>query len=133
MQLQCAERPGLQQGIALWQFIVVVLVAGFFALVTIKTVPLYLNELKVNTAVTEVAQKSGLSAQSDASAIRHSLQRHWDIDDIHDITPRDIGIQRSHGEGTQLSWDYDAKVHLFYNISIVIHFAGSRPMSARAG
>lgn len=123
----------LQRGVALWQFVVIVFVAGFFALIVIKTVPLYLNELKVNTAVTEVAQKSGLNGQADASAIRHSLSRHWEIDNIHDIKPRDIGIHRNGKVGTHLSWDYKARVHLFYNISIVIHFTGSKLMMARAG
>ncbi|HEU0196804.1 MAG TPA: DUF4845 domain-containing protein [Nevskiaceae bacterium] len=119
--------PHAMRGMALWQIVIVVLIAGFFGLVTMKLVPVYLNEMKVSTAVREVAQEPELGASADVHAIRSALSRHWDIDDIEYLDWRDVGISRD-DSGTTLSWDYDARVHLFYNIDVVVHFAGSKPM-----
>lgn len=117
-----------QRGASLWQLIVVIAVAGFFVLVALKVIPLYLNELKVATAVREVAQTAGLNADASVHAIRRSLGRHWEIDNIEDIRPDDIDIIRNDDGGTTLAWDYEARVRLFYNVSVVIHFKGSKLM-----
>ncbi|TAM11246.1 MAG: DUF4845 domain-containing protein [Nevskiaceae bacterium] len=118
-----------QRGASFWQLLVVVLVGGFFVLVALKIVPLYLNELKVATAVKEVAQEA--TQEASLTTIRNALGRHWDIDDIDQIQPKDILLVRDGDRGAALSWDYDAQVHLFSNIYVVINFTGSHPLGGR--
>lgn len=123
-----SKRFGTERGATFWQLLVIAVVVGFFVLVGLKVVPLYLNELKVATAVKQVAQEPGLSASASLPAIRRALSRHWDIDDIDHVTPNDIVVARDGTGGTTLSWNYDARAHLFYNVFVVINFTGLRVM-----
>lgn len=114
-----------QRGAGLWEMLFLFGVIAFFALVTVKVLPLYLNEMKVSAAVKEVSQNPQFSANTDPATLRSSLQRHWDIEDIDTIQPRDIAVTRD-DSGVSLSYDYEARTHLFYNIYVVIHFQGER-------
>lgn len=120
--------PGRQRGASLWSTLFVIAVIAFVALVTVKVVPIYLNQMKVATAVREVAQDPHISPSADPQVIYDSLQRHWDIDDIEDIKPKDIAITRDDNGQQTLSYDYEARRHLFYNIYIVVHFEGERAL-----
>ena len=50
--------PHRQRGLGMWGLMFVFLVIGFVALVTMKCLPIYLNQLKVETAVTAIADDS---------------------------------------------------------------------------
>ncbi|HEX7381321.1 MAG TPA: DUF4845 domain-containing protein [Nevskiaceae bacterium] len=121
-------RSGREAGLSFWQFLVMLVVIGFVALMLIKTVPLYLNEMKVNAAVDDVAQNGRLGHDASVYSIRRALQDHWDIDDIDTLTPADVGVSRDTGDGRTLSWDYEARTNLFMNVYLVIHFTGSKAM-----
>lgn len=118
-----------QRGASFWQFLIVACVGGFFVLVGLRVAPLYFNELKVATAVKDVARRSDPS--TSLADIRTALNRHWDIDDIEQIEPKDIRLSRGTGQGAVLSWDYDAQARLFSNVYIVINFTGSRALGER--
>ncbi len=116
-----------QRGAGLWGMLFVFAVIAFAALVTIKIVPVYLNQMKVAAAVKEVAEDPNIGRNASPHAIYDSLQRHWDIESIEDIQPKEIAITRE-DNGQTLSYDYEARRHLFYNIYIVVHFEGERTM-----
>lgn len=127
MPIQASSRA--QRGAGLWGTLFVFAVIAFIALVVIKMIPVYLNQIKVSTAVKEVAQEPGLGANASVPAVRDSLQRHWDIDDIEYLQPKDVAvIHDTDDNGETLTYDYEARVHLFYNIYVVVHFQGSAPM-----
>lgn len=117
-----------QRGISLWSALFVIAVIAFVAVVTVKVVPIYLNQMKVAAAVKEVAQDPDISPNADPHIIYDSLQRHWDIDDIENIQPKDIAIIRGDNGQQTLSYDYEARRHLFYNIYIVVHFEGENTL-----
>ncbi len=122
-----------QRGLGFWGLLFVLAVGGFAALVLIKCVPIYINEMAVTRAVHDVASKNTASdGEVDVAAIRDSLQRRWDIDYINRIEPKDIKVVRDE-HGLKLSYDYEAREHLFYNIFIVIHFAEDIPIRGSVG
>lgn len=117
-----------QRGAGLWGTLFLFAVIGFVALIAIKCVPIYLNQLKVTKAVHQVAEQNrGSGGEVDVYGIRSSLQKRWDIDDMDYIQPKDVQVVRSE-RGLSLSYDYEAKTPLFYNISLVIHFAEDVPL-----
>lgn len=116
--------PQCQRGLGMWGMLFVFLVIGFVALVTMKCLPIYLNQLKVETAVTAIADDSSFS-KATPFEIRRALQRRWDVDDVKHLKTKDIKIQRADNTRT-LSYDYEVKVGLFANISIVIQFKDTR-------
>ncbi|MGQ0699776.1 MAG: DUF4845 domain-containing protein [Panacagrimonas sp.] len=101
---------------------------AFVVLVGIKVGPLYLNNMTVKGVVEGVASDPAM-ANADASQIRDALGRRWDIDYIDQIAAKDIKIKRT-TRGRVLAYDYEARVELFYNIDVVVHFEGEATMPA---
>jgi len=94
------------------------------ATIVIKLFPLYGNQLKLARAVSGVASEGTI----DPVSVRKSLQKRWDIEDITDVMPKDIVIERGQNGGGALSYDYEARTHLFYNVDLVLHFSGREPV-----
>ncbi len=120
------RRPDKQQGLTAISMLLLLGLIALIAIVVIKTLPLYLNQMKVARLVNGIAEDPELS-MADPTLIRDRMQRRWDIEDITIIQPRDIKIRRL-ATGRVLSYDYEARAHLFYNISIVLQFAEDKPL-----
>lgn len=118
--------PQRQRGLGWLGLLFVFGIIALAATVTIRTLPLYLNQMKVNKAVKTVASDPGAAA--DGAALRSRLQRFWDIEDISGITPRDVQIRRN-DRGRFLVYDYEVRTPLFYNISLVIRFRDEVPIA----
>lgn len=99
---------------------------AFFAIIVVKVGPLYMNHLTVVRVVKNVAD-SPETANADPTSIRRALERRWDVDYISQIDDKDIKIKRS-DKGRTLSYDYEARVNLFYNVFVVVHFKGDHVM-----
>lgn len=112
--------PKHQRGLGWFGLLLVLGTIGITAIVVVKCLPLYLNQMKLAKAVHQIADDPDL-ANSDPAALRNRMQRHWDIDDIILIEPKDIKVKRT-DQGRFLSYDYEARTNLFYNIYLVIHF-----------
>lgn len=125
--------PSGQRGLGLWSAIFVFGTLAFVALCVIKVGPLYLNEASVRRAVADVASKEGSSdGNVDVAAIRSALQKRWDVDYISQLTPQEVKVIRV-GSGLFLAYDYEARVSLFGNVSVVCHFVHQSPLRAQAG
>lgn len=109
-----------QRGMGWFGLMLVFAAIGFLAIVVIKVGPLYLNHMTVVRVVSNVADDPEMG-NANAQQIRSALQRRWDIDYIEQIEARDIKVKRS-ALGRMLAYDYEARVKLFYNIYVVVHF-----------
>lgn len=122
-----------QRGLTLWSALFVFGTIAFVALCAIKVGPLYFNEVQIQRAVRDVASKEGSSGgEVDIGAIRIALQKRWDIDYISQLEPKDIKVVRTE-QGLMLSYDYDATVDLFGNLSVVAHFKADVPLRSLPG
>lgn len=119
-----------QKGLGWFGLLFVFGVIAFVAIVGAKCLPIYLNQMKLQSALNKVASEAdgGGDEERGAQMLRITLQRYWDIDDITRIQPKDIKVKRTE-RGRFMVYDYEAKERLFYNIYIVIHFAGEVPMT----
>ena len=115
-----------QKGIGWFGLLFIFAVLGFFTVVGMKVLPLYLNQMKIASSVSKVAGDPSL-ADAEIGELRKSLQRYWDIESIDTLDPKDIKVKRT-DKGRLLSYDYEASAHLFYNISVVIHFKADVPL-----
>ena len=116
-----------QAGIGLFGFIVLMGLIGFFALVTVKVVPLYLNEMKIARSVHAVAIDPQ-SADEDNGQVMYHLARRWDIEDPTMLDVKDVKIVKEKDGRRAIKYDYDARVNLFYNVYVVINFKGDEKM-----
>ena len=115
-----------QRGLGWFGLLFVLGVIAFTAIVVVKCLPIYLNQMKVASSVSKVASDPG-NGRAEPQQLRSALQRYWDIEDIKYLQPRDIKIKRT-SSGRFLSYEYEARERLFYNISIVIDFAEDVPL-----
>jgi len=118
-----------QRGIGMFGFIGLCGLIGFFALVTMKVLPLYLNEMKVARAVTQVANDPEFS-DKEPHYIYDRLQRRWDVEDTKILQVKDVQIVKGKDSRRHLVYDYDARVNLFYNVFVVVEFKRDEPMRA---
>jgi hypothetical protein len=122
-----------QRGLGLWSGLFVFGTIAFVVLCVIKVGPLFLNEAQVRKAVHDVASQQGSSGgEVDVLAIRTALQKRWDIDYLNQIEPKDIKVIRT-AQGLFLSYNYNAVVPLFGNISVIAHFQDDVPLRASVG
>lgn len=120
-----------QRGLGLFGFIFVLSLIGFVALVTIKTVPLYLNQLTLKRDLNEVAnQVNSSGSEIEIGELRRDVEKRFDIDYITQLEAKDIKIART-DTGMTMGYDYEARANLFSNIFIVIHFKENIPLRVR--
>ncbi|HET8883130.1 MAG TPA: DUF4845 domain-containing protein [Solimonas sp.] len=116
-----------QRGLGWFGLLFVLAVIGFVAIVVVKTLPMYLNQMKVASGVHATATDPE-NAKADVHNLRRELQKYWDINDVDYLTVSEIDVKRTN-TGRFLSYDYEAREHLFYNIYIVIEFADDVPLA----
>lgn len=104
---------------------------AFFAIIAIKVGPLYLNHFNVVKIVKGVADNADY-ANASPQEIRTTLERRWDIDYVNQLDDKDVKIKRG-PKGRMLSYDYEARVNLFYNVFVVIHFKDDFVMKQGSG
>ncbi|NKF21799.1 DUF4845 domain-containing protein [Solimonas marina] len=119
-----------QKGLGWFGMLCLLAVIGFIAIVAVKTMPLYLNQMKIASAVHKTAADPE-NGRADVISLRRELQKYWDIDSIDTLSPRDVSIVRDE-RGRSLSYDYEARAHLFYNIYVVIEFSDDVPLTGSA-
>lgn len=115
-----------QRGLGMFGLLFVFALIALAATLGIRCTPLYLNQMKIAKAVHNVANNRDLSG-ADNRQIVGALSKYWDIDLIDYLEFRDVKINRT-DRGRTLSYKYEARAPLFYNISIVIEFQDSVPM-----
>ncbi len=110
-----------QLGLGWFGMLFVLGTIAFVAIIVVKCLPIYLNQMKVASSVNKVATDPE-NGKVEVGQLRRDLQRYWDIEDIKYLEPRDVNVKRT-AAGRFLSYEYEARESLFYNISIVIDFA----------
>lgn len=123
--------PRRQRGLGWFGLLFVFGTIAFFAIIVVKVGPLYLNEGTVIRVVKGVADNPDYS-NAPPSEIRKTLERRWDIDYINHLDDRDVKIKRG-PMGRMLSYDYEARVNLFYNVWVAVKFKNDFPMKPGSG
>lgn len=120
-----------QRGITMWGWLYIFVTLGTFGMAGMKSFPVYMNQMALTKAVHQVAADRSLG-DKPATEVRRSLQRYWDIGDIHGVDPQGIKIKKT-ATGRAMEYAYDSTVPLFYNISLGFHFEESVPMAGGNG
>ncbi len=109
-----------QHGLGMWGWIFVLGVIGFVTMITLQLIPIYLQEMSIQRVVKLTASDGG-NANATPQEIRKAMQTRWDVEGITSLSPKDVQLVKT-STGRALSYEYDAKADLFYNLSIVAHF-----------
>jgi Tfp pilus assembly major pilin PilA len=110
------------RGITLIGFLILLCVAGFFAYVVMKLVPVYVEYFGVVKAMEQVKNEPG-AAQRSLDEIRRDLNVKFDLQyvDEKDVPPQAIQLKRE-ATGPTLRIAYEKRVPFMYNIDLVASF-----------
>jgi hypothetical protein len=119
-----------QQGLGFAGVLILLIGIVFIAIIGMKLVPAYIEYFTIKKAITGMTQSGELRGGSVAD-VRKAFDRRAAVDDIQAVKPEDLEITKE-GNEVVVSFAYEKRIPLFYNISVLIDFAGSsRPTSTK--
>jgi len=110
------------RGITLIGFLVLLCVAGFFAYLVMRLVPVYVEYFGVVKSMEMIKNEPG-AAQKSLEEIRRELNVKFDTQYVDDSTipPQSIQLKREGGAAT-LRISYEKRVPFMYNIDLLATF-----------
>lgn len=112
--------PKRQQGLTLISLVFLLGLIGFFVLLTLKIVPIYLDHGKVVSALEALKASPDLETKSEFE-IRDSLNKRFNINYVYDVKQDDIKVIK-HGNYVKVDIEYETVVKLAGNLSVLAEF-----------
>lgn len=111
-----------QAGMSMWTMALIALVAGFFVLVGIKMIPVYLNDMKIRGALSSLSHDQ-MAQNASKPQIREMVRKRLEIDMAdHLIDLRKELYFEADGRARIVRISYDSITPLFFNVSILVEF-----------
>jgi hypothetical protein len=104
--------------------VLVLALVGFVALVVIKTLPIYIESMKVDAALASIMGESGIE-QASVPEIRKKFARRMSIDQVDRFTESNVKDYMEvvkDGSNLAITVSYEARAELFGNLSLVADF-----------
>ena len=115
------QRRNTQRGLSLPSILFWLVFAGFLVTVAVKLGPVYVSDWTVRSIMDELA-RSPDAPEGGKKGIREQLGRRLDINDVSSVSAGNFTIEEGPGGGYDLGIDYEVRVHLFFNIDVVLSF-----------
>jgi Tfp pilus assembly protein PilE len=109
-----------QRGMTFVGMLFVLAMVGLLVYAGIRITPLYLNYMKVSRSM-EATAADFKGDSVDQAALRRTLEKHWQIEDIDSVDPKDVEITKDEGT-TVLHVVYDDSSPYIANLSLTMHF-----------
>jgi len=109
-----------QDGMTLMGMLFILGLVGLIGYAGLRLTPLYLNYIKVARSM-EAAATEFKSDNPDPGAVRRSLEKHWQIEDISSVDSKDVEIVKNEN-GVALHVAYDDVAPYISNVSLSVHF-----------
>jgi Domain of unknown function (DUF4845) len=109
-----------QQGMTMMGALIVLALVGVILYAGIRLAPLYLNYMKVARSM-EATAAEFKSENPDVGAMRRSLDKHWQIEDINSVESKDVEVSKDEG-GVVMHVAYDDSSPYISNVSLTVHF-----------
>ena len=112
-----------QRGMGVYSVIMLLMLLAFLSVIILRLFPIYLNQFKIETHIKELASNPATHNMSKRE-IRETLGKRFSVDGVEYINLKDdieIAVEGKNKEKV-IRVDYEARVKLFYNLSIVGEF-----------
>jgi hypothetical protein len=120
MQRSQLTRRDRQSGMTFIGMLFVLGMLGMFLYAGIRLLPVYLNYLKVARSM-DAAAGEFKSDNPDPGAVRRSLEKHWQIEDISGVDAKEVEISKDE-TGMVMHVSYDEAAPYIANVSLSVHF-----------
>ena len=109
-----------QQGMTFIGLLCILALAGIVVYAGIRLVPVYLNYMNVVRTMQATASEHK-GDNPDAGALRRTLEKHWEVEQISSVDWKDIEIVKDEN-GVSLHVAYDDSEPYIGNVSLSVHF-----------
>ncbi len=114
----------LQRGMSFSGFIMTAFAVVFIALIGLKLIPAYMHSAEISQIFREIASDPALRTAS-IQEVETSYLKRASINDIKDLKVADIEITRDANGGIYLSAEYEMRIKLVGNITLLLEFKPS--------
>jgi len=109
-----------QQGLTFISIALILGLIGFFTLLILKIVPIYMDHNKVASAMKELRNSPEIRSMSEPE-IRESLSKRFNINYVYDVKQEDIEIIK-HGDYLKVAIEYEVAKKIAFNLSVLAEF-----------
>ena len=110
-----------QRGMTAIGWMIVLGLIGFFAMLVISLLPVYMESFSVNSHIQSLKEEPNITKAS-SSEIKRILRTRFDIDDVHNVdVAKDVTIEKEKGV-LKVTAKYKIQKHLFGNIDLILSF-----------
>ncbi|MGZ8096140.1 MAG: DUF4845 domain-containing protein [Methylosarcina sp.] len=109
-----------QQGLTLLSIAFILGLIGFFVLLSLNIVPIYLDHNKVKNALAALEEDPGFREMSEFD-IRRSLDKRFNLNYVYDVTQEDVKVIKT-GSYTKVEIEYETVKKLAFNLSVLAEF-----------
>ena len=109
-----------QRGLSTLGLLVAILVVGFVVMLGMKTSPYYLDDYAVGKVLNSLSNRSDIK-EASRSEVREWIQKGLSTNRI-DLSRDELKITRDRKDGVSVDINYERRVHLMYNIDLVLTF-----------
>jgi hypothetical protein len=120
MQRNQLTRRDRQGGMTMIGLLFILGMVGMFLYAGIRLLPLYLNYMKVTRSM-DAAAGEFKSDSPDPGAVRRSLEKHWQIEDISGVDAKDVEVTKDES-GMVMHVAYDDAAPYVANVFLSVHF-----------
>lgn len=113
--------PKRQQGLTLISIALILGLIGFFTLLTLKIVPIYMDHGKVVSALAALKEMPDIATKSEFE-VRDSLSKRFTMNYVYDVTKDDIKVIK-HGNYLKVQIEYETVVKIAGNLSALAEFS----------
>lgn len=106
-----------QQGMTTIGWMMVIALIAFFAVLSMRAFPIYMEGFKVKGALHSLKEQAGITQKTKGEIIKLLFNR-FDIDDITHVTRDDIFIEKNNGVLT-VTIDFEIRNHVMGNMDMV--------------
>ena len=109
-----------QQGLTFISIALILGLIGFFTLLILKIVPIYMDHNNVDSAMKELRNSPEIRSMSEPQ-IRESLSKRFNINYVYDVKQEDIEIIK-HGDYLKVAIEYEVAKKIAFNLSVLAEF-----------
>ena len=112
-----------QRGVSLSGLIIGLAVIFAIAVLGMKVFPTFMEYRSAKEGIASAKRQGGT-----AQEMRGAFNKHADVNMISAIEGKDLIVTKNNGD-VELSFDYEQRIELFKNVSLMIHYAGTTDKS----
>ncbi|HEX6550766.1 MAG TPA: DUF4845 domain-containing protein [Gammaproteobacteria bacterium] len=110
-----------QAGLTMISWVILIALIGFVALFGFKLVPVYMDYMTINAALTNVAKNT--AEGTSASSIHSAIEKQFNVNDVEVISADNVKIGTDpNTNNLTLTLDYDARTGFVANVDLIAHF-----------